>query len=327
MRLRDETGVTLIEVLVASAVSLVILGATLTVFTALVRQSQQVERQNEVEATARQGVDRLARQLRNLASPADIITNVQASTQPKSVDRNEPDDLIFKDIDDVRPAGSANSANVRRVRYCLQTSGAVPGAGFSATPDRGVLWAQTQTWTTPLPPAVPAATDCPGTGWSTQRVVADHLVNAAASPARSVFRYSGDAGLVTDTSDAARETISRVEETLIVDSDPARRPAATQLTSSVILRNQNRAPIARFTYTLLNPLLSPTTCSVQLNGSASEDPESKPLEYTWYVDDQLQMQTGVVVQMILPKGTHNFQLKVYDRAQLQGTSTTETYTC
>jgi Tfp pilus assembly protein PilV len=327
MRLRDESGLTLIEVLVASVVSLVILGATLTAFTALVRQSQHVERQTEVETTARQGVDRLARQLRNLASPADIITNVTASTQPKSVDRNEPYDLIFKDIDDVRPAGSANSANVRRVRYCLQTSGAVPGAGFSASTSRGVLWLQTQTWITALPPAVPAATECPGTGWTTQRIVADHLTNASASRMRPVFRYSGDAGLVTATDDAARETISRVESTLVLDADPARQPAATQLTTSVILRNQNRAPIARFTYTLLNPLLSPTTCSVQLNGSASEDPESKPLEYTWYVDDQLQEQTGVVVQLVLPKGTHNFQLKVHDRAQLQGTSTTETYTC
>jgi len=326
-RLRNDSGVTLVEVLLASVISLVVLGATLTVFGGLLRQRENIERQSEVETQARRGSDRLARQLRNLASPADIITNVPASTQPKSVDRNLPFDLIFKDIDDVRPAGSLNSANVRRVRYCLQTSGAVPGAGFSAAPDRGVLWLQTQTWTTALPPAVPAATECPGAGWSTQRIVADHVTNAAASPVRPVFRYSGDAGLVTDTSDEARETISRVEETLIVDADPARRPAAAQLTSSVLLRNQNRAPIARFTYTLLNPLLSPTSCSVQLNGSASEDPESKPLEYQWYVDGQAMPEEGVVVQLTLSRGTHDFQLKVYDRAQLQGTSATETHTC
>lgn len=324
---RDESGFTLVEVLVASLISLLILGVTLTVFTSLVRQRQYMERQTELETTARQGADRLARQLRNLASPADIITNVQVSTQPKSVDRNLPYDLVFKDIDDVRPGGSANSANVRRVRYCLQTSGAVPGAGFSASNTRGVLWMQTQPWTTALPPAVPAATECPGAGWTTQRIVADHLTNASVAPARPVFRYSGDAGLVSDTSDAARETISRVEATLIVDADPTKRPAATQLTTSVILRNQNRAPIARFTYTLLNPLLSPTTCSVQLNGSASEDPESKPLEYEWYVDDVKQPEPGVVVQKALSKGTHTFYLKVYDRAHLQGTSITETHTC
>jgi len=325
--LRDQSGFTLPEVLMAMLLSLFILGVTLTAFTSLVDRQRHIERQTEVETRARLGVDRLARQLRNLASPSDIITNVAASTQPKSVDRNLPYDLVFKDISDVRPPGTANSANVRRVRYCLQTSSSVPGGSPFASPTRGVLWMQTQTWTTALPPAMPAATDCPGAGWSNQQVVADNLINASVSPERPVFRYSGDAGLVTATTDAARETIARVEATVIVDEDTTARPAAARLTSSVILRNQNRAPIARFTYTLLNPLLSSTTCSVQLNGSASEDPESKPLEYEWYVDGVVQAETGVVVEKVLPKGTHQFQLKVYDRARLVGESTTETHTC
>jgi prepilin-type N-terminal cleavage/methylation domain-containing protein len=326
--MRDQSGFTLIEVLVASILSLFILGVTLTVFTALVQRQRDIERQTEVEAEARLGVDRLSRQLRNLASPSDIITNVQATTQPKSVDRNLPYDLIFKDISEVRPAGSANSANVRRVRYCLQTSGAVPGAGFSASSTRGVLWMQAQTWTTALPPAMPATVECPGTGWGTQQVVGDHLLNASVSPARPVFRYSGDSGLVTATTDAARETIARVETTMVVDPDPTRKPKAATLTTSVILRNQNRAPISRFTYTLLNPVLSPTTCSIQLNGSASEDPESKPLEYQWIIDSVPEpMPGGVVVQKVLAKGTHTYQLKVYDRAHLEGISATETHTC
>jgi type II secretory pathway pseudopilin PulG len=322
-RLRDESGMTLIELIVAMSMSLLILGATLTAFTAMVRQSKLTEAQTEVESEARRGIDRLARQLRNLASPADIITNVAVSTQPKSVDRNLANDLIFKDVADVRPAGSVNSSNVRRVRYCLQTEGAVPGQAFTASTTRGVVWMQTQTWQTALPPALPATTDCPGTGWTTQSVVADHITNAAATPPLAVFRYSGDAGLVTDTSPAARETISRVEATAQVDADPLRDPRATQLTTSVLLRNQNRAPIARFTVAILNPV----TCSIQLNGSASEDPESKPLEYEWYIDDVEQSEAGVVVQKSLSAGTHTFELKVYDRAQLVGTSPTETRTC
>lgn len=326
-RAREEAGLTLIELAVASFISLVILGATLTAFSALVARSTDVERQTEVETQARQGVDRLARQLRNLASPADVITAVTTSTQPKSVDRNLPYDVIFKDIDDTRPPGTANSANVRRVRYCLQTAGAVPGTGFSASPTRGVLWMQTQTWTTALPPAMPATTDCPGTGWTTQRIAADHVNNTAATPERAVFRYTGDSGLVTDTSDEARETISRIETSLILDEDPLKHPRATQLTSSVVLRNQNRAPIARFTFTLLNPLVTPSTCGVQLNGSASEDPESKPLEYKWSVDGVHDpADTGVVIQKVLPKGSHAYTLDVYDRANLQGT-VTETHTC
>jgi type II secretory pathway pseudopilin PulG len=319
-RLRDEAGFTLVELLVSAAVSLVLFGVTLTVFESMIRQRTLAERQTEVETRARQGSDRLARQLRNLASPADIVTNIAASTQPKSVDRNLPADLVFKDVGEIRPAGSFNSANVRRVRYCLQTAGTVPGAGYSASPSRGVLWMQSQSWTTAAPPVLPADAACPGAGWMEQRIIADHLVNGTTTP---MFRYTGDTGQVTGTSDADRERISRVESTLQVDADVTRAPGAAQLTTAVILRNQNRAPVAAFTFTLLNPV----SCTVQLNGSASEDPESKPLEYEWYIDGTLQSEPGIVVQKTVTKGTHTFQLKVYDRARLVGASPLETRTC
>ena len=323
-RAREESGFTLIELAIAATISLMVFGATLTVLTSLIRQRDRVDEQTEVEMTARQATDRLARQLRNLASPADVITNVSASTQPKSVDRNLPNDLVFKDIDEERPAGSANSANVRRVRYCLQTSGTVPGAGFTASPTRGVLWRQTQTWTTALPPAMPGTTECPGTGWPQQTIVADYVTNASATPPRDVFRYSGDTGQVTDTSAAARETISRVESTLVIDRDPARSPGATSLTTSVSLRNQNRVPTALFTYTAL--LTGSTNCTIQLNGSASQDPESKSLKYEWYIDGTKRQETGVVVQTSVTKGAHEYKLIVKDPANLAGTYT-ETKTC
>jgi type II secretory pathway pseudopilin PulG len=320
MRPHDEGGFTLVELLVAATMSLVLLGATFTVFEAMIRQSTLAEQQSEVETRVRQGSDRLARQLRNLASPGDIITNIAASTQPKSVDRDLPVDLIFKDVADTRPAGSLNSANVRRVRYCLQTSGTVPGAGYAASPSLGVLWMQFQTWASATVPDLPADTACPGAGWTTQRVVADHLVNGATTP---VFRYTGDAGPISGTTAAERERITRVESILQVDADASRAPAAAQLTTAVILRNQNRAPVAGFTFTLANPV----TCSVVLNGSASEDPESKPLDYGWYIDGLVQIESGVVVQKTVSKGTHTFQLNVYDRAHLVGTSPAETHTC
>jgi hypothetical protein len=306
-RVRSEDGLTLVELLVASLVSLLILGATLTVFESMMTR-------------ARRGADRLARQLRNLASPADVVTDIEASTQPRSVDRSLPNDLIFKDVADTVQAGSLNGANVRRVRYCLQTSGAVPGTSLTASPDNSVLWTQTQTWTTATPSPVPAGTGCPAPGWNDRRIVADHLVHREATP---LFRYSGDAGLVTGSTDADRERISRVQVALQVDADATRPPSAAQLTTAVVLRNQNRAPIARFTYTLFNPV----TCVVQLNGSASEDPESKPLRYEWYVDGKVQPETGIVVQKSVTKGTHTYELRVYDRAQLVGASPVENRTC
>ncbi len=327
-RARDESGFTLIELAIAATISFLVFGATLTVLTSLVRQRDRVEKQAEVETQARLTVDRLARQLRNLASPADTITTT-SSTQPKAVDRNLPDDLVFKDIGETLPGGSQNRANVRRVRYCLQTSGTVPGRGYTATAGRGVLWMQIQTWTTTLPPAMPATTDCPGSGWPEQRIVAENVVNASQSPVRATFRYSGDAGLVTDSSADARETISRVEASIVVDQDATRSPEATTLTSSVFLRNQNRTPTAAFTVTQLS---FTSTCNVQLNGSASQDPESKPLQYDWYLNPTSDnptgspWATGVVVQRTVPLGMHTYLLRVSDPAGLEDTHT-ETRRC
>ena len=317
-RMRDDTGLTLIELLIAATISLIVLGATLTVFEAMARQRAQIEAQAEVETEARNGIDRLARQLRNLASPGDVVTNIFASTQPKSVDLNLPGELVFKDVSEARPAGSSNSANVRRVRYCLQSSGAVPGTSFTASPARQVLWMQTQDWTSAAAPAMPAAGACPGPGWQTQRIVADHVVNGTAEP---VFVYSGDTGVITGTTDADREQVSRVTARIRVDADVTSGPAATEITTGVILRNQNRAPIARFVYTLLNSV----TCSIQLNGSSSEDPESKPLEYAWTIDGVAQA-PGVVLQTTVARGTHTYSLTVNDRAGLPGTHT-ESHTC
>jgi Tfp pilus assembly protein PilE len=320
--MKDQSGFTVIELGVAAFISLVVFGATLTAFEGLVRQNKATERQSALETQARQGVDRLARQLRNLASPADIITDIAASTQPKSIDRNRAHDVIFKDVGETRPAGSLNSANVRRARYCLQTSGAVPGTAFTASETRGVLWMQTQTWTTATPPAMPADLACPGAGWTTQTIVADNVTNSDAG--RSTFRYSGDEGQVTGSQAADRDKIARVQAQLLVDEDPLTRPDAAEIQTSVMLRNQNRAPIAAFSWSQSN-IVPP--CSIQLNGSASEDPESKPLEYQWWIDGVDIQQDGVVVQHSVAAGSHTYQLKVYDRAHLVGESAVETHVC
>jgi hypothetical protein len=300
--------------------SLIVLSATLGVVESMFRQRANVEAQSEAETTARIAEDRLARQLRNLASPGDLVTNIPASTQPNAVERNLATDLIFKDVADTRPAGTSNSPNARRVRYCLQSSGAVPGTTFSASATRQVLWMQFQTWTTAVAPAMPADTACPGTGWTSQQMVADHLVNTSATP---LFVYSGDTGLITGTTSTDRAGISRVVARLRVDADPTNFPSATGLTSGVMLRNQNRAPVANMRWTSVNPV----TCLIELNGAASADPEAKPLQYAWYIDGVKQAETGVDVQKVVSKGNHTYYLSVSDPAGLVGTTATESHAC
>ena len=306
-RLSDERGMTLIELAVAALVSLIILGATMTVLAAANRQQRLNENQNDAGQQVRVTLDRMARGLRNMASPTDI-TSV-AGTLPRAIDRNQSFDLIFKDVQDVKIAGSLNQPNVRRVRYCLDTS----------TVTNGKLWQQIQTWTTAVPPAVPIATACPGTGWTTQRQLADHITNGVGS--RPVFSFTGDAGLITAEDSSSRADITRVKADLFLDADTTRLPSELELSTSVFLRNQNREPSAVMTGTILNP----TSRLIQLNGSASQDPESQSLNYAWYMDGgATSIGTGIVLQYTVPPGVHTFQLKVQDPAGLEGASSVYT---
>jgi type II secretory pathway pseudopilin PulG len=306
-RLSDERGMTLIELAVAALVSLIILGATMTVLAAANRQQRLNENQNDAGQQVRSTLDRMARSLRNMASPTDI-TSV-AGTLPRAIDRNQSFDLVFKDVQDVKVAGSLNQPNVRRVRYCLDKT----------TPANGILWQQIQTWTTAVPPAMPATTACPGTGWTTERQIADHITNGLGS--RPVFSFTGDAGAITAEDSGSRADITRVKADLFLDADTTRLPSELELSTSVFLRNQNREPTAVMTGTILNP----TSRLIQLNGSASQDPESQSLNYAWYMDGATTpIGTGIVLQYTVPAGVHSFQLKVQDPAGLEGASTTYT---
>ena len=151
--LRDERGVTLVEMLLASILSLLVMGASLAAFDALQGNHKLTQEHNEAQDVTRQQTDRLARELRNLASPSQLTSDLSA--QPQAVDLAADYDLVFRVVDDVRPAGSLNAANVKRVRYCLNNT----------TPSNGVIWRQTQTWTTSATPALPSTAACPGTGW------------------------------------------------------------------------------------------------------------------------------------------------------------------
>jgi type II secretory pathway pseudopilin PulG len=305
-RLNDERGFTVVELAVSAFIALIVFGATLSVLASANTQQRLNEQTNDAQQNMRTTLDRMARQLRNLASP-NVLTSV-GSTLPRSVDRNLPYDLVFQDVDQVRPPGSLNSPNVRRVRYCLDTS--VPG--------NGTMYLQTQTWITAAAPPVPVDVACPSAGWGTKTIVAQHVTNKLGD--RPVFRYSGAGGLITATDSDSRADISRVEADVFMDLDPAKRPAETSLTSSVFLRNQNREPQGAFTLTVTNP----TTRTVQLNGSASQDPEGQPLAYYWFVDGVQQTTEGIVVQLSVGPGTHTFTLYVKDPAGLEGVSPTQT---
>jgi type II secretory pathway pseudopilin PulG len=210
-----EAGFTLVEVLIASVLMIVVLGATLTALTSYQQNTQTNQRQNDGQDQARRTMDLVARDLRNLASP--VIE------RPEAVDRNGAQDLIVQS-EGRGTGGSLNARNTMRVRFCL-------------SPD-GEVYRSIQTWTTAAIPNAPATTDCPGTGWTSSTVVAQNVVNGT----RPIFTYNA----------TTLQEITEVTTSLYVDVNPGKPPAETELQSSVYLRNQNRKPTALFSLEVIN---------------------------------------------------------------------------
>lgn len=214
--LRREDGFTLVEVLIVCVLMIVVLGATLTTFNSFQQSVSINEKMNTAQDSARNSMDLIARDLRNLASPSQ--------EQPLALDLKEDQQVIFQSEGRDMPAGSLNIANTNRVRYCLSST--------------GDLYRQIQTWTSDAFPAIPDSTSCPGTAWPTTKLVAQNVVNDS----RAIFYYNA----------ADAPDVTEITTTLYVDVNPGRDPSESTLQSSVYLRNQNRKPTAVFSLALAN---------------------------------------------------------------------------
>ncbi len=308
--MRSERGFTLIEVLVAMTLSTIIFGATMTVLNSLIGSNRRNAEHNEAQASARLSTDRLARELRNLASPTQLTSELSA--QPRAIDRAEPYDFIFRVVGDKRPAtgvADLNAGNAKRVRYCL--------AGGTGS-DPGVLWSQTQTWTQPTAPPAPPASACPApAGWNAgqDRVAVSSVVNRRGAVDRPLFLFNAP----------ETDRITNVRTSLYLDPTPTRAPVETRLSTGVFLRNQNRQPVASFTATVT------ADGRLILNGSASDDPEGMALTYQWYLDAPSSLPDCAVIPtpssclgqgVVFEKsgltggGTHTVTLVVRDPARL-----------
>jgi prepilin-type N-terminal cleavage/methylation domain-containing protein len=250
---RREAGFTLIELLLVMVISIVVFGATLTAWLSVVHSNTAADRQRDNVETARQAMDRAARQLRNLANPT-----VNAV---KTIDRATDYDFIFQTSD---PAKTW-------VRYCLDTS-----AGTS----RGVLWenespASTVNITTNMRLA------CPGKDWATSRQVVTGVTNQTGGIDRNIFTFHCAVGAAATcpVDDTEYSKITTVGIDMWIDAVPGDRASEMHVSSGVFLRNQNEAPTASFRY---GPLGSRR---VLMNAGGSSDPEGRTLEYFWFDKD------------------------------------------
>jgi archaellin len=285
---RGEMG--LVQLLIAMSIFAAVLAATLVTFQSFDTLSRRTVSRTASQDSARTSVDRLVRDLRNLASPT--------IAQPQAVDKATDYDLVFQTVNPIGPNTGANAPNIKRVRWCLNQT----------TPSNEKLYMQDQTWLTQTPPTPPSTSSCPSTdaGWSTTTLLSSNITNTYNGQARPLFAF--DSPTLT--------SVREIHVDLYSDLDPARAPNETHLTSGVFLRNQNAAPIASFTYALQG------TSAIVLNGSQSYDPEGAALKYSW-LDNTVKKGTGVTYSLpVTPGSHHSVQLQVFDPADLPGSSST-----
>lgn len=240
---RSEDGFTLVEMLVTTVMALVVFAVTLSILLAFNHGSQTVTQQSDSQNTARLGVDRIVRQLRNIASTPGWGSPVERAT---------PDDLVFQTI---APASAGVSPVAERVRYCITS--------HSAPESSNALILQTQPTSEANPwPASSGEISCPDPAYLSSVVVGD-VTNQA------VFSYDS----TTAASDPA--TVRSIGIDLFVDPMPGdtNNVRESELRSSATLRNAG--PVAAFTAT------PKTSGTVLLNAGASRSPSGDTLSYAW----------------------------------------------
>jgi type II secretory pathway component PulJ len=285
--MRSERGeFSLTGLLVAMLLMGVVMAATFSVFGTADRVTRSTELRNEAQDRGRTAIDRMTMELRNLASPTP--------NAPQAIEVATDTDLVFQTVHKLTPAsGTSNTANVKRVRYCV---------------DGGRLYrAEQGPWTAAAPPAMPSAAPgggCPG-AW-TARVVATNVLNSAARP---LFRFNST--VLTEITNV------RVGLDLRVDPKRAAAVSDTVLSSGVFLRNQNRVPSAGFTVVV-------TAQGLLLNASPSQDPDGDVLKYEWF-DVTLNKTIGSGLTLLyaglVRNSAHQIRLTVTDGGDLTSTFT------
>jgi type II secretory pathway pseudopilin PulG len=291
-RLGEESGITLIEMLIGLILSLIVFGGVLTLLDTFQGDARTRQLRNENQDNARSAIDRLSRALRNVAAPT--------AGSAGALEKGGPYDLVFQTVASDQVFGGQNTANHERLRYCLDASNA----------NSENLWLQTQTWTTSSPPSAPDTSTCPSNAWPSKYNLVSNITNLIdAQNPRAVFTYAP----LGSTSTAQ---LNGVESDLFLNPRPGSAPGETELKSAIYLRNSNAPPTSGFTVSQVNG-------HVQLDGSVSSDPNGQALAYQWSVDGSAI--AGAITQQydagrFASASNHTFALTVTDTQGLTATS-------
>lgn len=292
-RLRQESGISLTEVMAAMFVSLIIFGAAITTWVEFLDVSGRSESQTKAQDTARSTVERVGAHLRNAMTTGGSGAAVNSASTGW--------DLIFlTPLPDTTASSTTNPRGLSHVRYCLS----------NANTKNDVLWFQTAPYSSSGQATPPSTAACPSTAWSTRTAVADHIVNRSTANTPALFTMRTDGGTPA--------SVTHVEIHPIVDWNPNLSPDATELRSTVNLRNLNRAPTASLSCQGL------ANGHAICDGSASVDPDGEPLTYAWAMNGTtLATESSFRLDKypLTSKTTYSFRLTVTDAAGVTATAT------
>lgn len=294
-----EAGFTLVELLVTMSIALIVFAATLNALNVFSGDSQAMTQRNDAQNQARLGIDRIVRQLRNIASPV---------AKPKLLELASPYDIVFQTVG---TASVYNPAGTERVRYCI------PQDTSAGDPAKEVMYVQTQTWSKSDPGDLWSSA-CPDTGvanTTTQIVVSGVTNRYQGRTDRPAFSFNGS---TTPPSDLSK--VDTVGIDLFVNPTPRLADAETELRSAAFLRNQQRLPVASFTYTPLGG------GAVLLNAGTSYSPSGDTLAYSWSCSPAPCSSTGAIFDWQPGPGTYTVTLTVTDQAGLQAPPISQTVT-
>jgi prepilin-type N-terminal cleavage/methylation domain-containing protein len=287
-RLTDQSGFTLIEMLVGVSMMLVVLSATLTVLDVFQKDSRKDQIRNETQDSARTAIDLMSRDFRSAASLCGNTTGSTCTgTSSGALQRATSTDVVFQTVSPGVAFGPNDASNQEWVRYCLDSSGNI-WREINAPQSGGAL------------PAMPSTTACPGdTGsWSSQRKIMTNLTNTGSQP---LFQYYN---VSTNSGGSIISLPKSVEFDLFVKSNTTPN-LTTEITGGVDLRNSLASPTATFNCTK-------TSGYVSCDASGSTDPNGQALNYTWYL-------TSGTSTACPPTSSNVSNSEVYSAGALSGT--------
>ena len=247
--LRDERGVTLVELLAAIFIAVIIFGAAVTTFVTFIDVSTRSDNQTRSQDETRSTLERLSAQARNsMATGSAGATPIEALS--------DYDFVFLAPLVNTTTNATTNPRGLTHVRYCLPNAGAKNDS----------LFLQTVPYNSSTQATPPSRTQCPSNTWPNKTVVAEHFTNRSLN--KPLFTAINDSTGVT----------THVRVRAIVDWNPNSSPDATELFTTINLRNVNRVPTAQMTCQGL------ANGHIQCDLSGSSDPDGQSLSYSWTRD-------------------------------------------